>query len=45
VTKKLAPVAVLWVSNDLTSFSNRVDPASLRYSRVYGWSFTALRLK
>jgi ABC-type transport system substrate-binding protein len=45
VTKKLAPVAVVAASNDLTFFSNRVDPASLRYSPVSGWSFTALRLK
>ena len=40
-----APVAVLSVSNDLTFFSDRVDPESLRYSPDYGWSFTALRLK
>lgn len=45
VMKNLAPVAMLWASNDLTFFSDRVDPASLRYSPGYGWSFTALRLK
>ena len=45
VMKNFAPVAVLSVSNDLTFFSDRVDPASLRYSPDYGWSFTALRLK
>ena len=45
VTKKLAPVAMLWATNDLSFFSNRVDPASLTYSPVYRWSFTALRLK
>ncbi|TML54505.1 MAG: ABC transporter substrate-binding protein [Actinobacteria bacterium] len=45
VMKNFAPVAVLSVSNDLTFFSDRVDPESLRYSPDYGWSFTALRLK
>lgn len=43
--KNLAPVAVVWASNDLTFFSDRVEPASLTYSPVYLWSFTALRLK
>jgi hypothetical protein len=45
VMKNLAPVAMLWASNDLTFFSDRVDPASLGYSPDYGWSLTALRLK
>src|SRR6266498_597437 len=45
LTKKLAPSAMLSTSNDLTFFSDRVDPASLAYSPVYRWSFTALRLK
>jgi ABC-type transport system substrate-binding protein len=45
VTKKLAPVAMLSAGNDLSFFSDRVDPASLRYSPVYRWSFTAIRLK
>jgi ABC-type transport system substrate-binding protein len=45
VMKNLAPVAMLWASNDLTFFSDRVDPARLRYSPDYGWSLTALRLK
>jgi ABC-type transport system substrate-binding protein len=45
VMKNLAPVAMLWTSNDLTFLSDRVDPASLRYSSGYGWSLTALRLK
>jgi ABC-type oligopeptide transport system substrate-binding subunit len=43
--KNLAPAATLWVSNDLSFFSDRVDPVSLRYSPVSSWSFTALRLK
>ena len=43
--KNLAPVAVLSVGNDPTFFSDRVDPASLKYSPVSGWSLTALRLK
>ena len=43
--KTLAPVAVLSVSNNLTFFSDRVDPASLKYSPASRWSFTALRLK
>jgi len=45
VMKNLAPVAVLSVGSDLTFFSDRVDPASLKYSPDYGWSLTALRLK
>jgi len=45
VMKYLAPVAMLTDSNDLTFFSDRVDPASLRYSPGSGWSLTALRLK
>jgi hypothetical protein len=45
VMKTLAPVAMLTASNDLTFFSDRVDPASLRYAPGSGWSFTALRLK
>jgi peptide/nickel transport system substrate-binding protein len=45
VMKYLAPVAMLTVSNDLSFFSDRVDPASLRYSPGSGWSLTALRLK
>ena len=43
--KNLAPVAVLSVGNDFTFFSDRVDPASLKYSPLFGWSLTALRLK
>ena len=43
--KNLAPMAVLSVGNHLTFFSDRVDPASLQYSPVFGWSLTALRLK
>ena len=43
--KNLAPVAVLSVSEDMTFFSNRVDPASLAYLPGVGWSLTALRLK
>jgi peptide/nickel transport system substrate-binding protein len=45
VMKNFAPVAVLSVSNNLAFFSDRVDPASLRYSPDYGWSLTTLRLK
>lgn len=45
VMKNLAPVAVLSVSEDMTFFSNRVDPASLAYLPGVGWSLTALRLK
>lgn len=45
VMKNLAPVAVLWSSNDLSFFSDRVDPASLVRSPISGWSLTALRLK
>jgi ABC-type oligopeptide transport system substrate-binding subunit len=41
----LAPVAVLWASNDVSFFSDRVDPASLKFSPVYRWSLTALRFK
>lgn len=43
--KNLAPLAVLSVTNNLTFFSDRVDPASLHYSPAFGWSITALRLK
>ena len=32
--KNLAPLAVLSVTNNLTFFSDRVDPASLQYSPV-----------
>jgi len=45
VMKYLAPVAMLAASNDLAFFSDRVDPATLRYSPGSGWSLTALRLK
>jgi hypothetical protein len=41
----LAPVAVLWAWNDLTFFSDRVEPASLVFTPGYGVSLTALRLK
>jgi hypothetical protein len=44
VMKKLAPIAVS-PSLDISFFSDRVDPASLRYSVVSGWSLTAIRLK
>ncbi len=45
VTKSLAPVAMLWFSDDLSFFSDRVDPASLEFAPGYRWSLTALRLK
>jgi ABC-type oligopeptide transport system substrate-binding subunit len=45
VMKNFAPVAVVAVTNDLTLFSDRVDPSSLKYSPASRWSFTALRLK
>ena len=41
-----APVAVTRTYNNLSFFSNRVDPRSLRWKTVYGdWDYAAIRLK
>ena len=46
ITRNVAPVAVTNTYNSLYFFSNRIDPRSLRYHRVYGdWSIPALALK
>ena len=44
--KNVAPVVVTNTYNQLSFFSNRVDPRSLRFHRVYqDWSIPALALK
>ena len=44
--RNVAPVAVTNTYNNLYFFSDRVDPRSLRYHRVYqDWSIPALALK
>ena len=44
--RNVAPVAVTNTYNNLYFFSNRVDPRSLEYHRVYqDWSIPALALK
>jgi len=46
IMKNLAPVVVTNTYNQLSFFSNRVDPRSLRFHRVYqDWSIPALALK
>ncbi len=46
IMRNVAPVAVTNTYNNLYFFSNRVDPRSLRYHRVYqDWSIPALGLK
>ena len=46
ITRNVAPVAVTNTLNNLYFFSNRVDPRSLEYHRVYqDWSIPALALK
>jgi ABC-type oligopeptide transport system substrate-binding subunit len=46
IMRNVAPVAVTNTYNNLYFFSNRVDPHSLRYHRVYqDWSIPALALK
>jgi peptide/nickel transport system substrate-binding protein len=46
ITRNLAPAAVMRTYNNRYFFSGRVDPRSLRYSRVYqDWIIPALRLK
>jgi peptide/nickel transport system substrate-binding protein/oligopeptide transport system substrate-binding protein len=46
IMKNLAPVVVTTTYNNLYFFSNRVDPRSLRYHRVYeDWSIPSLALK
>ena len=46
ITRNVAPVAVTTSYNNLYFFSNRVDPRSLRYHRVYrDWSIPSLALK
>ena len=46
IMKNVAPVAVTNTYNQLSFFSNRVDPHSLRFHRVYqDWSIPALALK
>src|SRR6266576_2487996 len=46
IMKNVAPVAVTNVYNNLYFFSNRVDPRSLTYHKVYSdWSIPALALK
>jgi hypothetical protein len=44
--RNVAPVAVTNIYNNRYFFSNRVDPRSLKYLRVYeDWSIPALGLK
>ena len=46
IMKNLAPVVVTNTYNQLSFFSNRVDPRSLRFHRIYeDWSIPALALK
>jgi hypothetical protein len=46
IMRNLAPVAVTNTYNQLSFFSNRVDPRSLVFHRVYqDWSIPALALK
>jgi hypothetical protein len=46
IMKNLAPVAVTNTYNKLFFLSNRVDPRSLEFHRVYEeWSIPALALK
>ena len=46
ITRNVAPVAVTNIYNNLYFFSNRVDPRSLAYNRVYDdWSIPSLALK
>ena len=46
IMRNVAPVAVTNTYNNLYFFSNRVDPRSLRYHRLYqDWSIPALALK
>ena len=46
IMKNLAPVVITNTYNQLSFFSNRVDPRSLRFHRVYqDWSIPALALK
>ena len=46
IMRNLAPVAVTNTYNQLSFFSNRVDPRSLSFHRVYqDWSIPALALK
>lgn len=46
IMRNVAPVAVTNTLNNLYFFSNRVDPRSLEYHRVYqDWSIPALALK
>ena len=46
IMKNLAPVVVTTTYNQLSFFSNRVDPRSLAFHRVYqDWSIPALALK
>ena len=46
ITKKVAPLAVMGAYNNRFFFSNRVDPRSLVYHKVYAdWSIPALALK
>ena len=46
IMRNVAPVAVTNTYNNLYFFSNRVDPRSLQYHRVYpDWSIPALALK
>jgi ABC-type transport system substrate-binding protein len=46
ITRTLAPAAAMRTYNNRYFFSDRADPRSLRYSRVYqDWSIPALALK
>jgi hypothetical protein len=46
LTKNLAPAAFMRLYNNRYLFSNRVDPKSLVYNRVYqDWDIPALALK
>jgi ABC-type transport system substrate-binding protein len=46
IMRNVAPVAVTGTYNDLSFFSNRVDPRSLSFHRVYqGWSIPSLAFK
>ena len=46
ITRTLAPAAAMRTYNNRYVFSDRLDPRSLRFNRVYGdWSIPALALK